>query len=97
MNKKGGARAGAGRKSKAEEQELLESLNPLHSKAMESLKYGLDSGDFRFVKLFMQYFYGSPKQMVQLVKPQEKNFPTWFNVCTDEELEIVDNIVTKNS
>ena len=94
---KGGKWAGAGRKPKAEEQKLIETLEPMHPIALNAMKKGLDNGDFRFVKLFMQYFYGNPRQMIQVVTPQENNFPTWINVCTDEELAIVDNIVTKNS
>ena len=38
----GGARKGAGRKSKAAEQKLIENLTPMNSMALESLEKGLE-------------------------------------------------------
>jgi hypothetical protein len=64
--KKGGARVGAGRKPKAEEQELIEALKPMHPQAIKAMEAGLKEGDYRYVKLFLQYFYGNPKQMTDL-------------------------------
>lgn len=58
----GGARKGAGRKSKAEEQELVEKLSPLDSKGFKALEAGLDDGQSWAVKLFFDYRFGKPKE-----------------------------------
>jgi len=57
-NNHGGARKGAGRKSKAEEQDLIEKLSPLKEEAFKALKKGLEDGQNWAVKLFMEYNYG---------------------------------------
>lgn len=61
---KGGAREGAGRKSKAEEQSLIEKLSPLEPLAFEAFKTALDEKKDWAVKLFFQYNFGMPKQTV---------------------------------
>ena len=61
----GGARQGAGRKPKAEEVQLIERLTPLDDTAMKSLEDGVKKGDFQFIKLFMEYRYGKPKEKVE--------------------------------
>jgi hypothetical protein len=58
----GGKRKGAGRKSKAEEISLVEKLTPLEDVAFEALKKGVESGDFKFVKLFYNYYAGKPRE-----------------------------------
>ena len=52
----------AGRKSKAEEVELIERLTPLEPKAFEALKKGIESGDFKYVQLFYNYYAGKPRE-----------------------------------
>lgn len=64
--KNGGYRPGSGRKPKATELELIERLSPLDDVALESLKMGVQSGDFNFTKLFMEYRFGKPKQDIGL-------------------------------
>ena len=66
MTKHGGKREGAGRKSKAEEQKLIEHLTPMNSKALKSLEQGLDKKEQWAVKLFFEYFYGKPQQRVDV-------------------------------
>lgn len=61
---RGGARAGAGRKPKAAEIELIEKLSPLEDTALKELAKGVKSGDYNFIKLFMEYRYGKPKQQI---------------------------------
>jgi len=61
---RGGKRDGAGRKSKAEEQSLIEKLTPLEPKAFEALQNAImDEKDWA-VKLFFQYKFGMPKQVI---------------------------------
>jgi hypothetical protein len=61
---RGGARDGAGRKSKAEEQSLIEKLTPLEPIAFEALTNALNDGKDWAVKLFFQYNFGMPKQVI---------------------------------
>jgi hypothetical protein len=54
----------AGRKSKAEEQELIETLTPLMPQAFTALKNALKDEEQWAVKLSFEYFYGKPKQVI---------------------------------
>lgn len=61
---RGGARENAGRKSKSDEQKLIEKLSPLESKAFTALEEALDEKKDWAVKLFFNYMFGMPKQIV---------------------------------
>lgn len=64
---KGGAREGAGRKPKVDEIKLIERLSPLDDLAYETLKKGLSSrNSYPFLKTFMEYRYGKPKESKQI-------------------------------
>ena len=63
-SKQGGAREGAGRKSKAEEQGLIEKLTPLEPMAFKALTEAINDGKDWAVKLFFQYKFGMPKQTI---------------------------------
>jgi hypothetical protein len=72
----GGARSGAGRKGKAEEQKLIENLTPMNSMAFKSLEKGLEKKEQWAVKLFFEYFYGKPQQRVDVTSNDESiNMP----------------------
>ena len=58
----GGKRIGAGRKPKAEEVKLVEKLSPLEDDALEALKKGVASGDINWIKLYLSYYVGKPKE-----------------------------------
>ncbi len=74
--KNGGARQGAGRKGKAEEQKLIENLTPMNSMALKSLEIGLEKKEQWAVKLFFEYFYGKPQQRVDVTSNDESiNMP----------------------
>lgn len=64
----GGKREGAGRKSKAEEQQLIEKLTPLAQTALEALERNINNDQGWAVKMFFEYFYGKP------VERQEHSF-----------------------
>ena len=82
----GGARKGAGRKSKAEEQKLIENLTPMNDKALQSLEQGLDKKEQWAVKLFFEYFYGKPQQRVDVTTNEESiNMPLITFVETETE------------
>lgn len=61
---RGGAREGSGRKSKAAEQSLIEKLTPLEEVAFRALEKALKEEKDWAVKLFFNYQFGMPKQMV---------------------------------
>lgn len=60
--KNNGGHKTAGRKSKAEEVQLIERLTPLEPKAYEALKAGIEKGDFKYVQLFYNYYAGRPRE-----------------------------------
>lgn len=60
----GGKREGAGRKSKAEEQDLIERLSPLKDSAYKALKNALNEEEGWAIKLYFEYMYGKPKQTI---------------------------------
>ena len=62
----GGARPGAGRKSKAEELKLIEKLSPLEQDAFEALKKGVKKGEFPFLKMYFEYYFGKPTENIDL-------------------------------
>jgi hypothetical protein len=53
-----------GRKPKAEEQKLIEKLSPLEPLAFKALTDAIKEGKDWAVKLFFNYQYGMPKQIV---------------------------------
>ena len=57
-----GVKGLSGRKPKSVEIELIEKLQPLEPKAFELLKEGLDSGDFKYLRLYFLYRYGKPRE-----------------------------------
>lgn len=63
--KKNGGHTNGGRKSKAEEQQLIEKLSPLEPLAFKALTDALKDGRDWAVKLFFQYNYGMPKQIIE--------------------------------
>jgi len=63
--KNGGAREGAGRKSKAEELSLIERLKPMEDIALKALEKGVKACEFPYIKLYMEYMYGKPKETVK--------------------------------
>ena len=82
----GGKRIGAGRKSKAAEQKLIENLTPMNSMALESLEKGLEKKEQWAVKLFFEYFYGKPQQRLDVTSNEETlNMPVITFVETETE------------
>lgn len=57
-----GGNKNAGRKPKAEEVALIEKLTPLEPLAFAALMKGLESGDFKYVQLFYNYYAGKPRE-----------------------------------
>ncbi len=64
----GGSRQGAGRKPKAQEQQLIERLDNIidEDEVLQVLKQLIKDGDLRAVQLYFNYRYGKPKDSVDL-------------------------------
>jgi hypothetical protein len=52
----------AGRKPKSEEIKLVERLSPLEDDALKALTEGVQSGDIKWVTLYLNYYLGKPKE-----------------------------------
>ena len=67
-DKHGGARQGAGRKPKAQEQKLIERLDNLIDKDEAIGKLGelVRKGDMRAIQAYLSYRYGKPKESVDI-------------------------------
>ena len=63
---KKGVYQGQGRKPKADELQLIERLSPLDDTALRAVEMGVKSGEFNFVKLFMEYRFGKPKESMTI-------------------------------
>jgi hypothetical protein len=74
MGKHGGARQGAGRKPKADEERLIEKMeNVLSSdKVLATLAFRVQEGDIPAIKLWLSYRYGMPSQSVDLTSGGKK-------------------------
>jgi hypothetical protein len=68
---------GGGRHTKNDEIKLIQELTPLESRAYDALKAGLERGEFKYVQLFMNYYYGKPKQITEL---EIKEDPPLFQI-----------------
>lgn len=66
MAKHGGKREGAGRKSKSEEQNLIEVLSPFDEDANTQLGKAIKAGERWAIELFFKYKYGMPKQQTDI-------------------------------
>lgn len=62
----------AGRKPKAEEQELIEKLSPLKEKAYAALEEAIEKNQNWAVKMWFEYMYGKPKEKVEVTKIKEQ-------------------------
>ena len=57
---------GGGRPSKNDEIKLIQELTPMEPAAYQALKAGLERGEFKYVQLFMNYYWGKPKQITEV-------------------------------
>ena len=89
---RGGARQGAGRKPKDEEQSLVKRLSPYDSIAFEKLIEGVKEGQYRYLKLYFEYRFGRP---IPVQPETEKNEPISINIVVDSE-ERAERIRGKN-
>ena len=83
-----GVKGLSGRKPKSVEIELIEKLQPLEPRAFELLKDGLDSGDFKYLRLYFLYRYGKPREQKDINLTSQQDVPL-FNLVfkSTEEME----------
>lgn len=62
----GGARHNAGRPKKEEVLKLVERLKPMDDEAFEALHNGVRAGKYEFIKLYMEYRFGKPKEQLDI-------------------------------
>ena len=60
--KNNGGHKTAGRKSKAEEVQMIERLSPLEDAALDALKKGVESGELKWIQLYLNYYLGRPRE-----------------------------------
>ena len=65
-NKESLGNKGGGRPTKNDEIKLIEELTPMEPAAYQALKAGLERGEFKYVQLFMNYYWGKPKQITEV-------------------------------
>lgn len=82
--KNNGGHKTAGRKSKAEEIQLIEKLTPMAPAAYKALKEGIEAGEYRYVQLYFAYYAGKPKESKDITSQGEK-IQTIINLGTGEE------------
>ena len=75
---------GSGRKSKADEQQLIERLTPLAADGYKALSNALKDEQGWAVKLFFEYMYGKPKQQIE-----QTNLNIEEKQITPEELKAI--------
>jgi hypothetical protein len=57
---------GGGRPTKNDEIKLIQELTPMEPAAYQALKAGLERGEFKYVQLYMNYYWGKPKQITEV-------------------------------
>lgn len=91
---RGGARKGAGRPKKSDEQALIAKIKPFEKEAWKLLYEGARNGNFKCIQLYLHYLHGRPTNNVDMTTGGEK-FHTpiisFFETVNDEEDEIIDN------
>ena len=78
-----GGHTTAGRKSIAEEVQLIEKLGALEPSAFMALEQGLERGDFKFVQLFYNYYAGKPRETKDITVTNEQPI---FNI---DDLDLI--------
>ena len=86
---KAGENRNAGHKPKATELQLVERLTPLENIALEALEKGIKSGELGFVKLFLEYRFGKPKQM-QEITVNGNGLRDWNVVFVEPKIKLPD-------
>lgn len=63
---KGGARPGAGRPRRVDEEELIVRLKQYDELFFEKLQEGLEANKYPYIRLFCEYRFGKPQERVDV-------------------------------
>lgn len=91
-NKHGGARQGAGRKTKEEELKIIERLDNIieSDDAIKSLKQLIKDNNFNAIKLYFEYRFGKPKETIENIN---KNYDA--GKLTEEEAKMLTKVLNE--
>lgn len=64
-SKKGGARPGAGRPKRMDEQAIIEKLKPMEEAAFKALHAKVMEGDIKAIQIYLNYYVGMPTQRIE--------------------------------
>ena len=82
---RGGIRPNSGRKKKIDEVAMIEKLSPLDDLAFEKLRKGIEENKFQYLKLYMSYRYGRPKEVKEIdLTTKQFEIPTIVFKRTEE-------------
>jgi len=86
--KNGGARAGAGRKPKADEIQLIETMDAIAvpDTIWKALADKIKDKDVNAIKTWLQYRYGMPKQIIEQT-----------NITPVTEIVLTDAVINSNT
>lgn len=88
VNNKGTKGNKGGRPPRAEEHEILARLSPLEDKFIQAMERGLEQTQGWAVKIFAEYYWGKPKERVEVSSEEGIKNITFTvvksNVDTDE-------------
>ena len=89
-NNHGGIRKGQGRKPKADELKFLEKLDKHidQDEAIKSLKALIKDGNFHAIKMYFEYRFGKPKDVVENI-----NMNYDAGKITEEEAKILNKVI----
>jgi hypothetical protein len=92
IDRRGGKRVGAGRKTKSKEDELIRKLSPYDDVALNALTIAMASGSSWAIKLFFQYRYGMPKQLVDITSGGESFNSTIVQIVKPDDYKEIEDI-----
>ena len=86
----GGIREGAGRPTKASEIKLIEKLDKhiKQDEVIKVMKKMIDQGNFPALKLYMEYRFGKPKEVIENIN---RNFDA--GKLTLEEVDMLNKVI----
>ena len=76
---------GGGRKPKADEQEIIERLSPLEDKFIAAMERGLEQTQGWAVKIFADYYWGKPKESLEVTSEEGIKNITFTVVKTNQD------------
>lgn len=89
-NNHGGARKGAGRKTKADELKFIEKLDKHidQDEAIKVLKQLISEGNFNAIKMYFEYRFGKPKEVVENIN---RNYDA--GKLTEDEVKALNKVI----